>query len=102
RPSSHRPGILSPGLAGTSRGIAFGHCEECICPYPLGGFLGPGSSLAGARSSGTRKFSCPGRVQRALLRERNETRDPAREARSAIWTFAAPKCDSLAGTRSLV
>ena len=28
--------------------------------------------------------SCPGRVQRALLRERNETRDPAQETRSAI------------------
>src|SRR5215813_4507243 len=28
--------------------------------------------------------SCPGRVQRALLRERNENRDPAQESRSAI------------------
>ena len=30
------------------------------------------------------KVSCPGRVQRAPLRERNETRDPAQDARSAI------------------
>src|SRR5262245_62441114 len=28
-------------------------------------------------------LSCPGRVQRAHLRERNETRDPAQESRSA-------------------
>src|SRR5439155_23136948 len=33
--------------------------------------------------------SCPGRVQRALLRERNETRDPAREARSTIFDGTA-------------
>src|SRR5439155_14973787 len=38
----------------------------------------PGSLVRDTQSS------CPGRVQRALLRERNETRDPARESRSAI------------------
>src|SRR5437773_7249789 len=58
-------------------------------PLSVGWPLGPGSSLAGARSSGTRPFSCPGRVQRALLRERNETRDPARKSRSARLDPAA-------------
>jgi hypothetical protein len=32
--------------------------------------------------------SCPGRVQRARLRERNETRDPAQDSRSAIMCRA--------------
>src|SRR5205823_1142137 len=41
--------------------------------------LNPGSLVRDTQ------FSCPGRVQRALLRERNETRDPARESRSATF-----------------
>ena len=39
------------------------------------------SSCLGAASL---PVSCPGRVERALSRERNETRDPAQETRSAI------------------
>jgi hypothetical protein len=42
--------------------------------------------------------SCPGRVQRALLRERNETRNPAQDSRSAIWR-RAPRVDCCAGSR---
>src|SRR5438034_2483888 len=48
--------------------------------------VAPGSRIIARSRSLVRdtQSSCPGRVQRALLRERNETRDPARESRSAI------------------
>ena len=47
----------------------------------------PGSSPGSLVRDTT--FSCPGRVQRALLSERNETRDPARKSRSARLDPAA-------------
>src|SRR5712691_4870976 len=52
----------------------------------------------------------PGRVQRALLRERNETRDPARDSRSAIlvqpvvwsiWVPALARRARSTGTRTV-
>src|SRR6188472_942147 len=64
------------------------------------------------RSRAWRKFvrreaaalSCPGRVQRARLRERNESRDPAQEARSAAEFLVtsrrvAPGCTQVGFTR---
>ena len=39
----------------------------------------------------TSQPSCPGRVQRALLRERNEIRDPAEKARSSIPASATAR-----------
>jgi hypothetical protein len=58
-------------------------------------------------------FSCPGRAKRAPLRERNETRDPAQESRSAIHScrprstqvgftrLASSNCRSRASPRSV-
>ncbi len=84
------------------------------------GLLGPGSrslklASAGTRDRGARsstrstlssedlgdQSSCPGRVQRALLRERNETRDPAEEvAERRILAHSARRVVGLLGPGS--
>src|SRR5439155_4069595 len=60
---------------------------DCGATKPSVHRVAPGSRIIARSRSLVRdtQSSCPGRVQRALLRERNETRDPARESRSAIF-----------------
>src|SRR5262245_26616407 len=65
--------------------------------------MAPGSRIFARYRSLVRdtNSSCPGRVQRALLRERNETRDPAQKVRSTLLDRAGGVA-SKRGTLSLL
>jgi hypothetical protein len=85
-----RAGKTSP----SPQAIAYGDCKG-LSSF-VSHWVAPGSRIFARWCSLVRdtQVSCPGRVQRALLRERNETRDPAQKAQST--TFDAPEliCDS--------